>query len=100
MAADNEIQILAETGQAGGEGEANEQNVATSKETQLDGADTQIVKTRTTNKRAGEPIAQTLDILDHNDEVTNAREEKIRNGARDEPRKKRCEKHDASEALE
>ena len=100
MAADNEIQIPAETGQAGGEVETNEQNLATSQETQLDGAETQKVKPETTQRAAGEPTEQTSNLQAPDGEVTDVRVEKIRNGAPDGTRKNRCRKHDGSEALE
>src|SRR6202521_5293005 len=53
------------------------------------------------------PSSRPIDVIpasaeqeDGKKEVTDVRLEKIRNGAPDGPRKKRCEKHDGSEALE
>ena len=100
MAEDNEIQIPVETEKGGGEVETNEQNLATSQETQPDGSETRKVKTETTQRAAGEPTEQTSNIQAPDGEVTDVRVEKIRNGAPDGTRKNRCKKHDGSEALE
>ena len=62
MAADDKKQILAETQQSGGEVESNEQNHATSQETQLDAAESQMLESRPTQKEAGELNAETTNI--------------------------------------
>ena len=62
MAADDKKQILAETQQSGGEVESNEQNHATSQETQLDAAESQMLESRPTQKEAGELNAEITNI--------------------------------------